>query len=89
MQVTNQLENMKPSHLQFRRLHPPACLAALALLLTNKAWRANPSAPLAEPDLTTDSGGNALVAEGHTVLKGKVIIEQAKGDVAIGIYGDN
>ena len=57
--------------------------------LTNKAWKANPSAPLADPDPTTDSGGNALVVEGHTVLKGKVVIEQVQGDISMGIYGDN
>jgi len=57
--------------------------------LTNKAWKANPTAPLADPEPITDSGGNALVVEGHTVLKGKVVIEQAQGDVAMGIYGDN
>lgn len=54
--------------------------------LTNKAWKANPSTPLADPTPTTDSGGNALVVEGHTVLKGKVIIEQAQGDISMGIY---
>ena len=57
--------------------------------LTNKAWKANTTAPLADPGPTTDSGGNALVVEGHTVLKGKVVIEQAQGDIAMGIYGDN
>ena len=57
--------------------------------LTNKAWKANPSAPLADPDPPTDSGGNALVVEGHTVLKGKVVIEQVQGDISMGIYGDN
>jgi len=35
------------------------------------------------------SGGNALVVEGHTLLKGKVIIEQVQGDISMGIYGDN
>ncbi|KAB2638695.1 MAG: hypothetical protein DVB25_07210 [Verrucomicrobia bacterium] len=57
--------------------------------LTNKAWKANITAPLADPDPITDSGGNALVVEGHTVLKGKVVIEHAQGDIAMGIYGDN
>ena len=57
--------------------------------LTNKAWKANITAPLADPIPTTDSGGNALVVEGHTVLKGKVVIEQAQGDISMGIYADN
>jgi hypothetical protein len=57
--------------------------------LTNKAWKAAPSDPLADPAPTTDSEGNALVVEGHTVLKGKVIIEQAQGDISMGIYGGN
>ena len=35
----------------------------------------------------TASGGEALVVEGHTRLKGKVIIEQAQGDISMGIYG--
>jgi len=57
--------------------------------LTNKAWKANTTAPLADPDPATDSGGNALVVEGHTVLKGKVVIEQPQGDITMGIYGNN
>ena len=55
--------------------------------LTNKAWLANPGAPLADPPPATDSGGEALVVEGHTRLKGKVIIEQVQGDISMGIYG--
>lgn len=55
--------------------------------VTNKAWKANSTAPLADPEPTTDSGGEALVVEGHTRLKGKVIIEQAQGDISMGIYG--
>jgi hypothetical protein len=55
--------------------------------LTNKEWKANPSAPLADPAATTDSGGEALVVDGHTRLRGKVIIEQAQGDISMGIYG--
>lgn len=58
--------------------------------LTNKAWKANvaasPSQTLVDPPATTDSGGNALVVEGHTILKGKVVIEQAQGDISMGIY---
>jgi len=55
--------------------------------LTNKEWKANSAAPLADPAATTDSGGEALVVDGHTRLRGKVIIEQAQGDISMGIYG--
>lgn len=56
--------------------------------LTNKAWKANTGNPLADPTPTTDSNGEALVVEGHTRLKGKVVIEQAQGDISMGIYGN-
>lgn len=55
--------------------------------LTNKQWKAHASTPLADPAAGTASGGEALVVEGHTRLKGKVIIEQAQGDISMGIYG--
>jgi hypothetical protein len=55
--------------------------------LTNKAWLENVTDPLADPASPTDSDGEALVVEGHTRLKGKVIIEQAQGDISMGIYG--
>jgi hypothetical protein len=55
--------------------------------LTNKEWKIHSEAPLADPDASTDSGGDALVVEGHTRLRGKVIIEQAQGDISMGIYG--
>jgi hypothetical protein len=55
--------------------------------LTNKHWKAHASTPLADPAAGTASGGEALVVEGHTRLKGKVIIEQAQGDISMGIYG--
>lgn len=55
--------------------------------LTNKEWKAHADAPLADPDGDTDSGGEALVVEGHTRLMGKVVIEQAQGDISMGIYG--
>lgn len=55
--------------------------------LTNKEWKANAPDPLADPDSSNDSGGEALVVEGHTRLRGKVIIEQAQGDISMGIYG--
>jgi hypothetical protein len=63
--------------------------------LTNKAWKAaNPSATpnaptaLVDPGTTIDpdSGGNALVVDGHTVLNGKVIISVPQGDISMGIY---
>lgn len=54
--------------------------------LTNKEWKANSTAPLADPASTTDSGGEALVVEGHTRLKGKVVIEQPQGDISMGNY---
>jgi hypothetical protein len=58
--------------------------------LTNKNWKLNvgsdPTSVLNDPPSTTDSGGNALVIEGHAVMKGKVIIEQAQGDISMGIY---
>ena len=51
--------------------------------LTNKSWMS--SEPLA---VTAQiySGGEALIVEGHTRLKGKVIIEQPQGDISMGIY---
>ena len=57
--------------------------------LTNKAWknRASTVSPTADPSTaTTDSEGEALVIEGHTRLKGKVVIEQAQGDISMGDY---
>lgn len=56
--------------------------------LTNKAWKENTGAPLGNPASTTDSDGNALVVNGHTVLNGKVIIAERQGDVSMGIYQD-
>lgn len=56
--------------------------------LTNKEWKAHQSSPLVDPASTTDSGGEALVVEGHTRLKGKVVIEQPQGDISMGIYGN-
>jgi len=56
--------------------------------LTNKAWKANSAAPLADPASTTDSGGNALVVDGHTVLNGKVTIAVPQGDISMGVYGN-
>ncbi len=55
--------------------------------LTNKAWKANPTSPLADPPATTtDSGGEALVVDGHTVLNGKVTISVPQGDISMGNY---
>ncbi len=54
--------------------------------LINREW--NSSAPLTE---SADDGhgntGEALIVAGHTRLKGKVIIEQAQGDISMGIFG--
>ena len=50
--------------------------------LTNQAWKANPNvAPAPE-----NSNAEALVVEGNARLKGKIIIEQAQGDISMGIY---
>jgi hypothetical protein len=62
--------------------------------LINKEWKAavdaapgNATVALSDPpSLSNDSGGNALVVEGHAVLRGKVIIEQPQGDISMGIY---
>lgn len=56
--------------------------------LTNQGWKWNPTNPLGEPQWSpaSYSHGEALVVEGHTRLKGKVIIEQAQGDISMGIY---
>lgn len=58
--------------------------------LTNKDWKtnyvANPSSALGDPASATDSGGEALVVEGHARLKGKVTIEVPQGDISMGIY---
>ncbi len=55
--------------------------------LINKAWKSNTASPLADPPATTtDSGGNALVVDGHTVLNGKVIISVPQGNISMGIY---
>jgi hypothetical protein len=58
--------------------------------LTNKAWKLNVAGtgdPLEDPPATpTDSGGRALVVEGHTELRGKVIIAEPQGDISMGIY---
>lgn len=55
--------------------------------LTNKEWKAavtaDPTKYLDDPASTTDSGGNALVVDGHTRLKGKVLI-QPQGDLSMG-----
>jgi hypothetical protein len=55
--------------------------------LTNKAWKSNAAHLASNPDPSTESSGEALIVEGHTRLKGKVIIEQPQGDISMGIYG--
>jgi len=58
--------------------------------LVNKAWKAavtaDPDDTLEDPSATDDSNGEALVVEGHTRLKGKVVIEAPQGGVSMGIY---
>lgn len=58
--------------------------------LTNKTWKhrdAQTVPATADPSTEeTDSEGNALVVEGHTVLNGKVIISVPQGDISMGIY---
>jgi len=57
--------------------------------LTNKAWKNRGSSVSATSDpspASTDSGGQALIVEGHTLLKGKVILEAPQGDISMGIY---
>ena len=54
--------------------------------LINKAWKSGTSGPLEDPGATDDAGGEALVVDGHARLRGKVIIEQAQGDIGMGIY---
>lgn len=59
--------------------------------LTNKAWKAELEGadPLGDPiDMTNSSGGNALVVEGHAVVKGKLTLVEAQGDISMGIYGN-
>lgn len=61
--------------------------------LTNRFW--NPSIPTEVPSPGSPaeaSGGEALVVEGHTrlrgntVLEGKVILAQPQGDISMGVY---
>ena len=60
--------------------------------LTNKYWKsnvtANPGTELQDPPSPTnnDRGGDALTVEGHTRLKGKVLI-QPQGDLSMGGFG--
>ena len=60
--------------------------------LTNKSWKANvttnPGTELQDPPSPTnnDRGGDALSVEGHTRLKGKVLI-QPQGDLSMGGFG--
>jgi hypothetical protein len=57
----------------------------------NKYWRRavaqNANATLSNPPSLTDHDGEALVVDGHTRLRGKVMIEQPQGDISMGIYG--
>jgi hypothetical protein len=52
----------------------------------NRTW--NPGNPMGDPDANdfTDAGGNAVVVNGHTLLRGKVVIEQRQGDIEMGPF---
>ncbi len=52
--------------------------------LKNKAWDSQD--PLVVPATANMSDGRALVVEGHTLLKGQVIIAEPQGDISMGIY---
>ncbi len=52
--------------------------------LINKGW--NSMNPLIVPTHPNFDNGNALVVEGHTRMRGKVIIEQPQGDISMGIF---
>jgi len=54
--------------------------------LTNKAWRAADGDFTPSNESNDNSQGNALVVEGNTVLRGKVVIEQPQGDISMGNY---
>jgi len=54
-------------------------------ILTNKYW--NDQNPGSIPVDIKSADGEALVVEGHTRLKGRVVIEQPQGDVSMGIFG--
>lgn len=58
--------------------------------LTNREWKiavaADTTKALDDPASTTDSGGNALVVDGHTVLNGKVTLAKPQGDISMGVY---
>jgi hypothetical protein len=60
--------------------------------LINKAWKVATTAAPSDPAPhladygASQSGGNALVVDGHTVLNGKVIISVPQGDISMGIY---
>jgi hypothetical protein len=53
--------------------------------VTNKAWKqaADPLEISSDPQW---SSSEAFVVEGHTRLKGRVVIEQPQGDISMGIY---
>ena len=57
--------------------------------ITNRAWKgyvANSESPLYVPADPQWGGSEALVVEGHTRMKGIVLIEQPQGDISMGIY---
>ncbi len=54
--------------------------------LKNVFWDEQSPLELPEGALPA-SGGEALVVEGHTLLRGRVVIEAAQGDISMGVYG--
>jgi hypothetical protein len=63
--------------------------------LTNRFWKeavssspGDASVALGDPPSPQDSGGNALVVDGHTILNGKVVMAVPQGDISMGVYGD-
>jgi len=59
--------------------------------IVNKAWKTRAPGTPATSDpfpTTADSGGDALVVDGHTVLNGRVTIAATQGDISMGIYGN-
>lgn len=50
----------------------------------NKYW--DEGEPTAIPATTNTSSGEALVVDGHTRLRGRVIIEQPQGDIPMGVF---
>ncbi|BCU78021.1 hypothetical protein [Luteolibacter sp. LG18] len=91
-----ELGNGKPGITPYQFSNAITTLKNGRTTLTNKYWVS--STPAAVPSSTAASSGEALVAEGHselkgnvtvggkTRLKGEVILDQPQGDISMGIY---